>query len=410
MSSHEEFVSLVKDALGHLYDYHYLDSHPLALQHWPQATRQGGTRAERFNRLLLESIEELNPPGAPSKDTSRARYYSLLIYRYVEEWALADIMRELGFSRSQFFREQRKAIAMLASNLRRKLPQEAVSGEGLAQTPPTSVHDDGLTVEADRVLAQREAVDPVHMVQGVLQVVSKLAEQYGVKLESDLAPGLPSIYGGRVLLRQVILRGLSNLISHPGTRQVCIHMEHVGPQVVADLVTQSGLPGSGSGSAADHPPPDMEAVRRLVELMDGQWGGIEPANEGFRCRFGLPAHDKKVILVVDDNEGIIRVFRGYLDGYEYQVVGATTGEDALQRAREFRPTAITLDIMMPSQDGWEILQTLKDDPVTQGIPVIVCSVLEDPQLARSLGAAAYLRKPVAQADLLVALGRLADVS
>jgi CheY-like chemotaxis protein len=410
MSSHEEFVSLVKDALGHLYDYHYLDSHPLALQHWPQATRQGGTRAERFNRLLLESIEELNPPGAPSKDTSRARYYSLLIYRYVEEWALADIMRELGFSRSQFFREQRKAIAMLASNLRRKLPQEAVSGEGLAQTPPTSVHDDGLTVEADRVLAQREAVDPVHMVQGVLQVVSKLAEQYGVKLESDLAPRLPSIYGGRVLLRQVILRGLSNLISHPGTRQVCIHMEHVGPQVVADLVTQSGLPGSGSGSAADHPPPDMEAVRRLVELMDGQWGGIEPANEGFRCRFGLPAHDKKVILVVDDNEGIIRVFRGYLDGYEYQVVGATTGEDALQRAREFRPTAITLDIMMPSQDGWEILQTLKDDPVTQGIPVIVCSVLEDPQLARSLGAAAYLRKPVAQADLLVALGRLADVS
>jgi CheY-like chemotaxis protein len=213
-----------------------------------------------------------------------------------------------------------------------------------------------------------------------------------------------------VLLRQVILRGLSNLISHPGTRQVCIHMEHVGDQVIADLVAQSGLPGPGSSSAAGHLPPDMEAVRRLVELMDGQWGGIEPADEGFRCRFGLPAHDKRVILVIDDNEGIIRVFRGYLDGYDYQVAGATTGEDALLRARELGPTAITLDIMMPSQDGWEILQTLKDDPVTQGIPVIVCSVLEDPQLARSLGAAAYLRKPVAQADLLAALGRLADVS
>ena len=410
MSSQEEFASLVKDALGHLYDYHYLDSHPLALQHWPQATQHGGTRAERFNRLLLESIEELNPPGARSKDTSRARYYSLLIYRYVEEWELMDIMRELGYSRSQFFREQRKAIAMLASNLRKKLPQETASGEGFAQTPPTSAQDDGLTIEADRILAQREAVDPVHVVQGVLQVVSNLAEQYGVELESDLAPGLPPIYGGRVLLRQVILRGLSNLISHPGTRQVCIQMKHVGDQVVADLVAQSGLPGPGSSSAAGHPPPEMEAVRRLVALMDGQWCGIEPTDEGFRYRFGFPAHDKRVILVIDDNEGIIRVFRSYLDGYDYQVAGATSGEDALQRARELRPTAITLDIMMPSQDGWEILQTLKEDPATQGIPVIVCSVLEDPQLARSLGAAAYLRKPVAQADLLAALGRLADVS
>jgi CheY-like chemotaxis protein len=187
-------------------------------------------------------------------------------------------------------------------------------------------------------------------------------------------------------------------------------MKHVGGQVIADLVTRSGLPGSGSSSAAGHPPPEMEAVRRLVELMDGQWDGIAASDEGFRCRFGLPAHDKRVILVIDDNEGIIRIFRGYLDGYDYQVAGATSGEDALQRARELEPTAITLDIMMPSQDGWEILQMLKDDPVTQGIPVIVCSVLEDPQLAQSLGAAAYLRKPVAQDDLLAALDRLADVS
>jgi CheY-like chemotaxis protein len=402
MSNHNEFISLVRGALGHLYDYHYLDSHPLAMQYWPEITPQGGNRAERFNRLLLESIEELNPPGSPARDTSQARYYSLLVYRYVEEWELADIMRELGYSRSQFFREQRKAISMLASILQKRLPRGA-----LAQTPATHRQGNGLCVEADRVLAQREVVDPVKVVQGVFVAASNLAEQCGVELESNLAPGLPSIYGSRVLLRQVILKGLSNLISHPGTRRVCIRMEQEGQQVVAELVAPSGLPDPG---AADRPPPDMEAVRRLVELMDGQWDGIAAGDEGFRYRFGFPIYGKRALLVVDDNEGIIRVFRGYLDGYDYQVIGATTGEDALQRARELRPAAITLDIMMPSQDGWEILQMLKDDPVTQGIPVIVCSVLEDPQLARSLGAAAYLRKPVAQADLLAALGRLADVS
>ena len=66
--------------------------------------------------------------------------------------------------------------------------------------------------------------------------------------------------------------------------------------------------------------------------------------------------------------------------------------------------------MMPSQDGWEILQALKKDPVTQPIPVIICSVLEDSEVAHSLGAAAYLPKPVMETDLLAALRRLLDAS
>jgi CheY-like chemotaxis protein len=62
--------------------------------------------------------------------------------------------------------------------------------------------------------------------------------------------------------------------------------------------------------------------------------------------------------------------------------------------------------MMPTQDGWEILQALKNDPATQHVPVIICSVLDDPELARSLGAVAYLHKPVTQADLLSVLTTL----
>lgn len=65
---------------------------------------------------------------------------------------------------------------------------------------------------------------------------------------------------------------------------------------------------------------------------------------------------------------------------------------------------------MPSQDGWEILEALQKDPVTRGIPVIVCSVLEDPQLARSLGARAYLQKPVSQSELLSTLESLPSES
>ena len=79
--------------------------------------------------------------------------------------------------------------------------------------------------------------------------------------------------------------------------------------------------------------------------------------------------------------------------------------DANQRGEPFR--LLILDGMMPTMDGWEILQTLQTDPETQHIPVIVCSVWDEPELAFSLGAVDFLKKPITQKELLDALARLA---
>jgi CheY-like chemotaxis protein len=397
----EEFYQQVRDALHHLYDYPYLESHPLALGYWPEAVRGGASRAHRFSRLLLESIEDLNPPGKVAADASHVRFYSLLVYRYVEEWPLTDILRELGYSRSQFFREQQKAITMLASVLREKLQQQA---------PPSDEPQNLLDTEAGRVLAQREVVDPAEVVQGVLEVVRHLAEQRDVVLACDLGSGLPSIYGSRTLLRQVLVKGLSDLVSHPKTRRICIQMRGEQRRLVTKLITEHGGPDRQLDGTTANLELNLEPVRRLVNMMGGHWQGVEFGPEACVCSFDFLTESKKVLLVIEDNEGIIRVFQGYLAGYDYMVVGATTGQEALKLAREVNPTAITLDIMMPNQDGWEILQALKDDAVTRSIPVIVCSVLEDPELARSLGAAAYLQKPVSQADILDVLNELSDGS
>jgi len=62
--------------------------------------------------------------------------------------------------------------------------------------------------------------------------------------------------------------------------------------------------------------------------------------------------------------------------------------------------AVILDVMMPGLDGWEVLQTLRKTPRTSRIPVVVCSVFNDPQLALSLGATVFLPKPVSQGDIL----------
>jgi len=395
MSTESEFLQQVRDALSHLYDYPYLESHPLALQYWPAPEQIGPNRAQRLHRLLLESIEALHPPGTPAKGTSRAEYYFLLVYRYVEEWPLSDIMQELGYSRRQFFRQQQKAIEMLAGLLWEKAAQP---------TFPPAKADNVLDDELERFRARHRAVDPQEVVQGVLEMMGHLAEQHRITLTCDLPAGLPVIYGSRTLLRQVFLNALSQLITHPGSRQIHLRLFPEKQRVVVELRAEFGR--SEVEAAAGGQKLELEPVRHLVEMTGGNWQAFKLKDQGCTCRFDFPAGAEKVLLVVEDNEGVIQAFRRYLAGYSYHVIGAGTGARALQLARELNPALITLDVMMPGQDGWEILQALKRDAATQHIPVIICSVLEDPALADSLGAAGYLRKPVAQADLLAALNRV----
>jgi CheY-like chemotaxis protein len=212
------------------------------------------------------------------------------------------------------------------------------------------------------------------------------------------------------LLRQVLLKGLSDLISQPYTRQVSIRMWCEGQRLIVQLVTKPGSSIRQSDGTASRLELGLEPVFRLVEMMGGHWQGVEVSPEERTYSFDFPVESEKVLLVIEDNEGIVRVFQSYLASYGYLVIGAMTGDEALKLAREVIPAAITLDIMMPNQDGWEILQALKSDPVTQSIPVIICSVLEDPELARSLGAAAYLQKPISQANLLDVLNGLPGTS
>jgi Amt family ammonium transporter len=86
--------------------------------------------------------------------------------------------------------------------------------------------------------------------------------------------------------------------------------------------------------------------------------------------------------------------------HHWEVIGAADGESARAEILRRRPTVILLDVMMPREDGWEFLVGIKARDETRDIPVIVCSVLSEPQLAATLGAFAYLTKPVTQQALL----------
>ncbi|MGB9892482.1 response regulator [Thermodesulfovibrio yellowstonii] len=108
---------------------------------------------------------------------------------------------------------------------------------------------------------------------------------------------------------------------------------------------------------------------------------------------------EKVVLAIDDNPDAIDLIKKYLEK-DYKVIGILSSEEAVKKAKEIKPVAITLDIMMPKKDGWQVLKELKEDEETKNIPVIIVSIIENKTLAFSLGAADYFVKPLDGYSLL----------
>jgi CheY-like chemotaxis protein len=113
-----------------------------------------------------------------------------------------------------------------------------------------------------------------------------------------------------------------------------------------------------------------------------------------------------LILLVEDDEQVIKLFGVYLHEGGYDVAVARTGEAAMHAATLLQPAAIILDILLPTMDGWDVLAELKASELTQDIPVLIVSVLDRQQLGFRLGAEEHLVKPVDRSQLLGALERI----
>jgi len=138
-----------------------------------------------------------------------------------------------------------------------------------------------------------------------------------------------------------------------------------------------------------------EIIERLIlEEYEAREAEQRPAADGI----GQDAR-KKTVLAIDDNPEVIELIKKYIGG-DYNVIGLLSGEGAVEKARIIKPVAITLDIMMPKKNGWNVLLDLKRTPATQDIPVIILSIVDEKKLGFSLGAAEYLVKPIDKVELL----------
>jgi len=112
------------------------------------------------------------------------------------------------------------------------------------------------------------------------------------------------------------------------------------------------------------------------------------------------------VLAIDDNPDILQLLQRYVSGTRYQVIGAQEVGRAFELLESRAPRIIVLDVMMPRMDGWELLRKLRGHSAARRLPIVVCTIMNQPELAYALGANAFLRKPVTQAAFLEILDRL----
>ncbi len=321
---------------------------------------------------------------------------------------------------------------------RRFLEQIHTSGENLLQL----INDvlDLSKVEAGQMQLELQPVELGGVIEEVRASMEPLAQAKSITLSVEPREDV-RLTADQAKVRQMLLNLVSNAIkfTRSGGR-----VEIRGRQVeswaeIAVIDTGIGIAEHDLGGlfmefhqlkTGPGPRPQgtglgLALTRRFAELHGGQVTIESKLGEGstFTLRLPLgaappptaapvappPVHEKDpsrpLVLVVDDNPQAAEILARHLGAGGFRSEFASNGLDALAMARDLKPVAITLDILLPELDGWEVLNRLKADEATRNIPVVVVSVVDNATLGRALGALDYFVKPVDGEALLSRLGQ-----
>jgi CheY-like chemotaxis protein len=385
------FVEKVKQVLAHLYDFPYLQTHPLSTELIQLEQAADPNRGQALRRVHLEAIETLNPGEGVHFGAAHARPYNLLHLHYVEAMTIQECAEELNISTRQAYRDLRRAEASVAAILWEKYKPEA--GQ------PRATQLSSLQKEMERLEPEPKSLDLCLLLRRVQSTIERLAQQRAVPLQLEL-PGEPVVVVADVAVAQQVLTNVwSHAVQH-AMHEVAVSLARQEDTVTLTFCYQTRATAEGGELAP--------LVQQLTEKLGWRLAQGEEKAGAAVIQIEIRV-DRPTVLVIDDNQGLVELLKRYLTDRTCRVVSAMNGRDGLRLAQEMQPDAIILDVMMPEIDGWEVLQLLRARAETAITPVIICSVFNDPELAISLGADVVLAKPVSRNEVLIALHQLSVV-
>jgi PAS domain S-box-containing protein len=272
-----------------------------------------------------------------------------------------------------------------------------------------------------------------------LSTIRPLAMIKNIQIQNNLKTDL-SVHADRVRFKQVLYNLLSNAVKFTPKdgrididcvqkgNEVCISVTDTGIGIRSEdqaVVFEEFRQVEGNTDTANEGTGlGLAITKRLVEQQGGKISLESEPGKGSRFTFTLPIGSfitsskslpvngsarpngaaagggrKPLILVVDDEIPSRELIASYLES-DYRIVMAESGAEVVQKARQLRPDAITLDVLMPGGNGFETLVALQKTPETANIPIIIVSIVDQKQVGFALGAADYLVKPIRKPVLL----------
>ena len=293
-------------------------------------------------------------------------------------------------------------------------------------------------IEAGQLELRSERFQISEALPEVLSTIRPLAMAKQITVHHTPEADLP-VYADRVRFKQILYNLLSNAVKFtPKDGRISIECAGDG-EFISISVTDTGIGirpedqriifeefrqvEAGKDSTQEGTGLGLAITKRLVEQQGGKIALTSEPGKGSRFTFTLPAGAKTktiaahaagataprrapagevrkpLVLVVDDEVPARELLASYLDS-EYRTVSAESGDEAVKKAQQLRPDAITLDVMMPGGSGFETMIALRKNPETANIPIIIVSIVDQKQVGFALGAADYLIKPIRKTVLL----------
>jgi len=399
VNEEESLGKALLEALVHLHDPNYRPGDAISVM-LGCAPKQNLADVQA---ALAEALEQLAPDRDRQSSDRATRPFEVLRSRFLLQLTQEETAERLYLSLRTVQREQRRGVYLLARRLLDRAEQPGTQENGV-ESRSTQAANWREQLKREMAWLQRYDQDAKADVRETLESVMPLAhksvEQHGRFLRfANAAPNVTvSVHPSA--LRQVLLTAILELArSLPPAASLTLAFRETPGRLEITI--------SGELSAASDPP-DTTLLGELAALAGAS---LEMRPQGDQASLVIAAPvveevaDRVTVLAVEDNLDLIALYQSYCEGTRYEIVHLWDPRRVFEAVETHDPDIILLDVLLPNANGWDLLLDLHANDATREVPIIVCSVITNKDLALALGAVQYLQKPVWRPQLIEAFTR-----